>query len=128
MYSADKNSNTFFVALLSECDIQVSYLKIFMDRVQLLQSCIATMRRQFTFNLLSANTTKWSNTLKQFLVNLTKGWKGGSTIEPPSDFEPGTSGLVIQRSYHEAISPKLWTLWKIKQFDSSKSLSKRHCP
>ena len=40
---------------------------------------------------------------QKFLVLIlltSEGWKAESTLEPPSDFEHGTPGLVIQRLNH----------------------------
>ena len=42
------------------------------------------------------------------LILLTsEGWMAESTLEPPSGFEHGAPGLVIQRLNHQAIAP--WT-------------------
>ena len=50
----------------------------------------ATSKRQFTFP-------------QKFLVlilSTSEGWKAESTLQPPSGFDPGTPGLVIQRLNH----------------------------
>ena len=44
---------------------------------------------------------------QKFLVVIlptSEGWKADSTLEPPSGFEHGTPGLVIQRLNHQAIA------------------------
>ena len=45
---------------------------------------------------------------QKFLVltlSISEGWKAESTLEPPSGFEHGTSGLGIQHLYLYAIAP-----------------------
>ena len=47
-------------------------------------------------------------TSQNFLVlilSTSEGWKVESTLEPPSGFEHGTPGLVIQRLNLQAIPP-----------------------
>ena len=45
---------------------------------------------------------------QKFLVltlSTSEGWKAESTLEPPSGFEHGTSGLGIQSLNHQAVTP-----------------------
>ena len=52
----------------------------------------ATLRRQFTFY--------HSQKFLVLILSTSEGWKAESTLEPPSGFEHGTPGLVIQRLNH----------------------------
>ena len=68
-----------------------------MDRIQLLQGCSVTARKQFTFYPLGSQI---------FLVliwSTSERWKTKSTLELPSGFEHGTPGLEVQRLNHYAI-------------------------
>ena len=68
-----------------------------MDGVELCQCYTASTRRVY-FLQLSLQDFLWSfgSHPGTHLIDL-EGWKADSTLEPTNGFEPGTSGLVIQR-------------------------------
>ena len=67
-----------------------------MDGLQLPQGYRATLRRQFTFYLLS------SQKFLALILPTLEGWKAESTLEFASGFEHGTPGLGIQHLNHYA--------------------------